>query len=182
MFPARFMLVVSASPCLCTAGGTPPEGCQCTPVTRRRYLGRLSGPLADRVTVKARMTIPSERDAQVLSPCTAVIAARVRTARDRAARRLYGTPWQVNADIPADALRAFPSQPGAFDPVGHALDVGQVSQRGAAQVQRLAWTIADLNSNHRPTHSDVLAALGFYQGDHDWLSQYSMNRYFPVPN
>jgi len=36
--------------------------CQCAPVIRHRYLGRLSGPLADRVTVKAQMTIPSERD------------------------------------------------------------------------------------------------------------------------
>jgi magnesium chelatase family protein len=181
-FPARFLLVVSEAPCPCAAGGTPPEDCRCTPVTRRRYLGRLSGPLADRVTVKARMTIPSERDAQALSPCTAVIAARVRTAREWSARRLYGTPWRSNAEIPADALGTFPVQLGVLAPVEHALEVGQVSQRGAAQVLRLAWTIADLNSNVRPIQSDVLAALGFYLGDHDWLSQYSMNRHFPVPH
>jgi magnesium chelatase family protein len=181
-FPTRFLLVVSASPCPCTASSTPPGECQCTPATRRRYLGRLSGPLADRVTVKARVTIPSERDTQVLSPCTAVIAARVRAARDRAARRLSGTPWRVNADIPTDALGAFPVELGALGPIDHAVDVGQVSQRGAFQVQRLAWTIADLNGNVRPTRSDVLAALGFYCGDHDWLSQYSMNRHFPVPH
>jgi magnesium chelatase family protein len=181
-FPARFLLVVSPSPCPCTAKGASPEECQCTPATRRRYLGRMSGPLADRVTVKARMTIPSERDTQVLSPCTAVIGARVRAARDRAARRLSGTPWRVNACIPTDALGAFPVDLGALYPVDHAVDAGQVSQRGAFQVQRLAWTIADLNGNVRPTRSDVLAALGFYQGDHEWLSQYSMNRHFPVPH
>jgi magnesium chelatase family protein len=181
-FPARFLLVVSASPCPCTAKGASPEECQCTPATRRRYLGRLSGPLTDRVTVKAWMTIPSKRDAQVLSPCTAVIAARVRAARDRAARRLSGTPWRVNAGIPTDALGAFPVDLGALGPVDHAVDAGQVSQRGAVQVQRLAWTIADLGGNVRPNRSDVLAALGFYCGDHEWLSQYSGNRHFPVPH
>jgi magnesium chelatase family protein len=181
-FPARFLLVVSASPCPCTADGSPLEQCRCTPVIRHRYLGRLSGPLADRVTVKARMTVPSQRDRQVLSPCTAVIAARVQAARDRAARRLADTPWQVNAGIPADALGAFPAEPGALDPAHHAADIGQVSQRGADQVRRLAWTIADLNGNVRPNRSDVLAALGFYCGDHDWLGQYSGNRHFPVPH
>jgi magnesium chelatase family protein len=181
-FPARFLLAVSAPPCPCAANGTPPQDCRCTPALRRCYLGRLSGPLADRIAVKARMTIPSECDAQVLSPCTAVIAARVRAARDRAAWRLSGTPWRVNAGIPDDALRAFLAQPGALSPIENALDADQVSQRGAAQVQRLAWTIADLNSNDQPTRSDVLAALGFYQGDHEWLSQYSMNRHFPVPH
>ncbi|HUN35886.1 MAG TPA: ATP-binding protein [Trebonia sp.] len=136
-FPARYLLVVSASPCPCTAAGTPPQLCQCTPVMRRRYLGRLAGPLLDQVTVKAQMTIPSERDGQALSPCTAVVAARVKAARDRAAFRLAGTPWHTNAGIPADALRAFPVR---------------------------------------------LAALAFYLGDHDWLSQYAGNRHFPVPH
>jgi magnesium chelatase family protein len=181
-FAARFLLVVSASPCPCAANDTPSPECQCTPAARHRYLGRLSGPLADRLAVKARMTIPSGRDTQVLSPCTDIIAARVRAARKRAARRLSGTPWRVNADIPSGALGAFPVEPGALVPVEHAVDIGQVSQRGAFQVQRLAWTIADLNGNVRPNRSDVLAAFGFFCGDHDWLSQYADNRHFPVPH
>jgi magnesium chelatase family protein len=181
-FPARFLLVASASPCPCTANNTASPECQCAPAARHRYLGRLSGPLTDRIAVKARMTIPSERDTQVVSQCSAVIAARVRAARKRAARRLSGTPWRVNADIPTDALGAFPVELGALDPVDHAVDIGQVSQQGAFQAQRLAWTIADLNGNVRPNRSDVLAALGFFCGDHDWLSQYPDNRHFPVPH
>jgi magnesium chelatase family protein len=128
------------------------------------------------------MTIPAGRDTHVLSPCTAVIAARVRAARDRAARRLSGAPWRVNDDIPSSALGTFPVQPGALDPVEHAVDTGQVSRRGGAQVVRVAWTIADLGGNVRPSRPDVLAALGFYLGDHRWLSQYSGNRHFPVPH
>jgi len=180
-FPARFLLVVSASLCPCGPAGTPPEQCQCTPAIRRRYLGRLAGPLSDRASVKARMTIASEHDRQVRSPSTAVVAGRVRAARERAARRLSGSPWRCNADIPADALGAFPVDPGVLDPIDDAVAIGQVSQPGAVQVQRLAWTIADLGGKVRPHRSDVLAALGFFRGNHDWLSQYSMHRYFPVP-
>jgi len=106
----------------------------------------------------------------------------VQAARKRAARRLSGTPSRVNADIPADVLGAFPAEPGALGPLHHAVDIGQVSQRGAVQVQRLVWTIADLNENVRPSRPDVLAALGLYCGDHDWLSQYAGNRHFLVPH
>jgi hypothetical protein len=48
-------------------------------------------------------------------------------------------------------------------------------------VVRVAWTIADLNSTDQPGVSDVLAALAFFQGDHSWLSNYSMSMSYPVP-
>jgi magnesium chelatase family protein len=62
-FPARFTLVLAANPCPCakaaSAGGA---GCACSPAARRRYLGRLSGPLLDRVDVKVRLQPASRRE------------------------------------------------------------------------------------------------------------------------
>ena len=53
MFPARFTLVLAANPCPCAKPPAPGRtGCRCSPAARRRYLGRLSGPLLDRVGVK----------------------------------------------------------------------------------------------------------------------------------
>ncbi len=48
-FPARFILVLAASPCPCS----PAPACTCTPLARRRYLARLSG-LLDRIEVHRR--------------------------------------------------------------------------------------------------------------------------------
>jgi magnesium chelatase family protein len=42
-FPARFTLVLAANPCPCAKIAGPAEGCSCSPATRRRYLGRISG-------------------------------------------------------------------------------------------------------------------------------------------
>ena len=52
-FPARFTLVLAANPCPCASAASAGRGCSCTPLVRRRYLARLSGPLLDRVDVKA---------------------------------------------------------------------------------------------------------------------------------
>jgi magnesium chelatase family protein len=103
-FPARFTLVLAANPCPCArttaAGGA---GCACTPLVRRRYLARLSGPLLDRVDVKveflpvSRAELLSDRQ---LAESSAVVAARVAEARARAGRRLAGTRWRLNAEVP----------------------------------------------------------------------------------
>ena len=117
MFPARFILVLAASPCPCARAATPGgSGCRCSPAARRRYLGRLSGPLLDRVDVKVVLQPVSRRDMlcdRRFAESSAVAAQRVAAARERSAARLAGTPWRLNAEIPGAQLRrAFPPQAG----------------------------------------------------------------------
>src|SRR5690606_37221779 len=52
-FPAAFQLVLAANPCPCGRDGD--IGCECSSIARRRYLGRLSGPLLDRVDLQIRV-------------------------------------------------------------------------------------------------------------------------------
>ena len=52
-FPARFQLVLAANPCPCGLGGS--DDCTCTSLMRRRYLGRLSGPLLDRIDLQVEV-------------------------------------------------------------------------------------------------------------------------------
>jgi magnesium chelatase family protein len=167
-FPARFMLVVGASPCPCATTTGPGEGCSCSPAARRRYLGRISGPLLDRVDVKiglhppGRTEPPGDRGPAKPSP---VIARRVAEARDRAARRLAGTPWWLNAEVPAAELRRhWPPAPGALTSIEQALEHGQISARAVAKIIRLAWTLADLTGTSRPGRDDCDSALSLYLG------------------
>ena len=112
---------------------------------RRRYLARLSGPLLDRVDVKVEL-LPVGRaellsDRQLTEP-SAVVADRVREARLRAARRLDGTPWQLNAEVPGSALRrSYRPAGGALAPLERAMDLGQVSARGTDRIIRMSWTL-----------------------------------------
>ena len=135
---------------------------------RRRYLARLSGPLLDGVDVKvellpvARAELLSDRQ---LAESSAVVAVRVAEARLRAAGRLAGTRWRLNAEIPGSELRrSFRPAPGALAPLERAMDRGQVSARGADRVIRMAWTLADLAGADRPRLAEISTALGLWLG------------------
>src|ERR1700733_8812104 len=167
-FPARFTLLLAANPCPCARGPGRQPGCDCTPAVRRRYLARLSGPLLDRVDGEGEF-LPVSRG-ELLSDATfaessATVAARVETARCRAAARLQGTPWRVNAGIPGSELRrSYAPAPGALAPLERAMDLGQISARGVHRVIRVAWTLADLAGVPRPSADQTSAALGLWLG------------------
>ena len=93
------------------------------------------------------------------------MATRVILARDRAAHRLRGTPWRLNAEVPGSELRrTWPPAPGALAAVERSMDRGQISARGVVKIVRVASTIADLAGRPRPTGDDCDAALGLWLG------------------
>jgi magnesium chelatase family protein len=167
-FPARFTLVLAANPCPCASAATARAACTCTPLARRRYLARLSGPLLDRVDVKAEFLPVGKAellsDRKLAEPSSAV-AGRVALARQRMASRLQGTPWRLNAEIPGRELRRrYAPAPGALRPLERAMDLGEISARGVDRVIRLSWTIADLAGVPRPTAAETCYALGLWLG------------------
>lgn len=167
-FPARFMLVLAANPCPCGLQGTAGHPCRCTPAGRRRYLDRLSGPLLDRVDVKVR--IGRATRAELLADrhfveSSATVAERVGQARERAARRLAGTPWHTNAEVSSSALHSrFRLPDSVMAPLHRGLDVGTLSARGLDRVLRISWTLADLAGEDRPGRTETSAALALWLG------------------
>lgn len=87
-YPARFQLVLASNLCPCAPAD--PRDCICAPMAKRRYLGKLSGPLLDRVDLRVQMH--SERAgafaAEEAEP-TARVRELVEAARVAAAQR-----WQ----------------------------------------------------------------------------------------
>jgi magnesium chelatase family protein len=167
-FPARFTLLLAANPCPCARMTGSGADCTCSPLARRRYLARLSGPLLDRVDVKVQLLPVSRAELLCdlrLAESSATVAARVLEARERAAMRLRGTRWRLNAEIPGGELRRkFRPEPAALAPMERAMDLGQISARGADRILRLSWTLADLAGVDRPGVAEVGYALGLWLG------------------
>ncbi|PTA46879.1 YifB family Mg chelatase-like AAA ATPase [Micromonospora sp. RP3T] len=167
-YPARSQLVLAANPCPCAK----PSGdadCECAPQARRRYLGRLSGPLLDRVDVQVQLmpvTAAELMETMTVSESSSTVAARVAAARRAAADRWAGTGHRLNAEIPGPLLRRPPWRLPAGDTaeLRARLDSGSISARGFDRVIRMAWTVADLDGRARPDRQDVLEALQLRTG------------------
>ncbi|SDR70543.1 magnesium chelatase family protein [Agrococcus carbonis] len=161
-FPARFQLLLAANPCPCGMFGT--GECTCAPQQRRRYFGRLSGPLLDRVDLQVRVdrVVPGQDDSR---RSTADASARVALARERAARRLSGTRWTAMGHVPGPWLRRhLPLEPSVLEPLEHALERGTLTMRGLDRAVRVAWTMADLAGEERPSRTHIGSALALRKG------------------
>lgn len=161
-FPARFQLVLATNPCPCAQ---PRESdCTCGLQVRRRYLGRLSGPLLDRVDIRVHLRPLTAMSAHAGQPRdgTCVVRERVLAARDRAVWRWSEYGWHTNVEVPGSKLRSeFALTTEATEPLEHAMRLGQLTARGADKCLRLAWTLADLASLDRPGWDEVAMALNF---------------------
>jgi magnesium chelatase family protein len=165
-FPADFTLILAARPCPCAAAAG--QACSCTPLQRRRYLARLSGPLRERADITIAMDPPppvGPPGAATFSQCSTAVACRVAAARQRAAARLAGTPWQLNARVPAAELHRFSPAPGALAPLERAVELGQLSRFAAGRVLAVAWTLADLADRPQPEAADISRALRLRLGE-----------------
>jgi magnesium chelatase family protein len=176
--PARFQLVLAANPCPCgraldpvLAGSQP---CTCSAHQRRRYLGRLSGPLLDRVDLRLVLDRPNAADlafGEAQAEASAIVAARVAAARERAAHRLRGTPWLTNGEVPGPELRRrFSPDLEGTAALDRMLRSPDISARGVDRVLRLAWTVADLAGRTRPGLADVRAAQGLRSAEGRWAA------------
>lgn len=166
-FPARFQLVLAANPCPCGLGGS--DDCTCTSLMRRRYLGRLSGPLLDRIdlhlTVR-RVGAVQLTEGSGSGVTTALARARVEAAREAAAQRWRPEGYALTAQLPGSLLRSARWRLPASDrsALDRALERGALTMRGYDRVMRVAWTIADLEGAGRPTADHLGRALYLRKG------------------
>ena len=167
-FPARFLMVLAANPCPCGRFSQTDDFCECPPSAIRRYQARLSGPLLDRVDLRVqvdRVTRDQLAGRGARGESTAVVADRVRAARERAVMRFAGTPWRTNSDVPGRELRSrWHAVSGAMDEAERNLERGVLTARGLDRVLRVAWTVADLAGHDRPDATDVALALQLRTG------------------
>jgi len=161
-YPSRFQLVMAANPCPCAPAHD--RDCVCPSAVRRRYLGRLSGPLLDRVDLRATLEPVVALSAADVEPgeSTGTVRARVVAARAAAATRWTDYGWRSNAEVPGPMLRSRFRLPRAVvRPLDDGLRRGELTARGADRALRVAWTLADLAGRDRPDELMVGRAILF---------------------
>jgi magnesium chelatase family protein len=146
-YPANFMLVAAMNPCSCGYATHPTRACTCTPPQVRQYLGRVSGPLMDRIDL--HVEVPAVRhDDLVAEECgepSIVVRRRVVRARRVQAERFKGRGYYTNSRMsPADVKRYCTSSAEAQGILKSAMARLSLSARAYHKILRVARTISDL--------------------------------------
>jgi magnesium chelatase family protein len=163
-FPASFQLVAAMNPCPCGWAGDPSGRCHCSGEQIARYVGRISGPLLDRIDliVEVPRVAPAELRAEAPpGECSAHVRQRVHAARAHQCQR--GDP--VNARLPpAELARLAVLEVATRDLLERAMERLQLSARAAQRILRVARTIADLADCERIQSAHLAEAIGYRRG------------------
>jgi magnesium chelatase family protein len=168
-YPARFLLVAATNTCACGYLGHPQKACSCTARAAEKYLGRLSGPLLDRIDLQievgpvdfadwaASAQAPGPREGSSAAARGRVVAARALQARrwGEGAAALNGlvepSVLRRGANASAEAMRTLEAAQG----------VAAFSARALDRVLRVARTIADLAGSEPILPAHVIEAVRF---------------------
>lgn len=148
-YPAGFMLVASMNPCPCGYYNHPTKECTCAPGAVQRYLGRISGPLLDRIDIQVEiMPVPFDELSSLEKGETSdAIRRRVVAARHIQSARYAGTPGVFcNAQMTAKMLTDYgrPDDDG-LQMLRTAMERFDMSARAYDRILKVARTIADLD-------------------------------------
>ena len=147
-FPAEFMLVAALNPCPCGYRGDPRRECQCSVPQIEKYMGKISGPLVDRIDIHLEVPAVPFRElaASRAGTSSAQLRETVLAARRRQAERFAGSATRANARMTSREIRAHCRlEPPAVELVRAAVaDLG-LSARAHDKILRVARTIADLD-------------------------------------
>jgi magnesium chelatase family protein len=165
-FPASFMLVAAMNPCPCGYYGDPTRECRCTPAIIQRYLGKISGPLLDRIDIQIEVpAVPyKELRAGEVAESSADMLARVEAAREIQAPRGH-----ANSRLPARVLRKL----CALDDSGErtlemAMRRMSLSARAHDRILKVARTVADLDRSESVTSKHVAEAVQYRSLDRNY--------------
>ena len=151
-FPAGFVLIAAMNPCPCGFFGDPRRACLCSAAEVRRYRGRISGPLLDRIDLQVEVPalLPNEIRGGTPGESSAEVRRRVDRAHSRQLERFAGKRIVCNSQMGACDLRSHCGLDSAGERLlDAAIERLHLSARAYGRILKIARTIADLDGRDR---------------------------------
>ncbi len=165
-FPASFMLAAAMNPCPCGFWNDPTRECRCTPLQIQRYVGRISGPLLDRIDI--HIDVPAVRfrdltgDTAPGTEDSNAIRERVIRAREQQHARFAGEKIFSNAAMTPRMIRHHCRIDAESEQMlERAMTRLGLSARAYDRILKVSRTIADLEGSVKVCSPHVAEAVGY---------------------
>ncbi len=163
-YPCNIMLVASMNPCKCGYYGDPRHQCTCTPAEIKKYMGKISGPLLDRIDLHTEVSSLSydELAGGAKEEPSSEIKKRVNRARAIQKKRYEGLSIHSNSDLSPALMKEFCSLgkeenrvlKSAFEAMG-------LSARAYDRILKVSRTIADLEGSEKIHSEHIMEAIQY---------------------
>ncbi len=163
-YPSKTTLILAGNPCPCGNAFDPSKVCTCTPLQIKNYLGKLSGPLLDRIDIYIEI-LPvkyKELDDEAYGEKSETIRKRVIKARKIQLERYKGLKIYSNSQLSTSAINRFCKLDGeckiliknAFEKLG-------LSARAYGRILKVTRTIADLDGKEKIEAKHLAEAIQY---------------------
>ncbi len=169
-FPADFMLVAALNPCPCGYRSDPRRNCNCTPPQIEKYMGKISGPLLDRIDIHVEVPAAEYKELASSTPGTSSAEIRdlVEAARIAQIERFTDLNILYNAQMSSKQIREFcPLNNECIEVMKNSVNELGLSARAHDKVLRVARTIADLESSKNIELYHLTEAINYRMLDRD---------------
>jgi magnesium chelatase family protein len=165
-FPAQFMLAAAMNPCPCGFFGDVSNECRCTQPQIQRYIGRISGPLLDRIDI--HIDVPAVKFKELRGrdlpdgESSEKIRERVTAAREKQLFRFKGENIFANAAMPPRLIREHCALDVESEKMLETAMLRQgLSARAHDRILKVARTIADLEASDQIQTTHISEAINY---------------------
>lgn len=163
-YPARTTLICAANPCKCGNYLDESKECSCTPKQVQQYLGKLSGPLLDRIDIHIEVASVKYKDLESHEEGekSSVIRERVNRARKIQQERYKGLNIFSNAELsPSMIKKVCKLDEKSKEILKNAFDRLGLSARAHNRILKVARTIADMEESENIKVNHLLEAIQY---------------------
>jgi magnesium chelatase family protein len=173
-FPADLMMVAALNPCPCGYRGDPRRACNCSPIQIEKYVGKISGPLLDRIDIHLEVApVPfRELSDKTTGTGSAEMRQKVVAAREIQKQRFKGDRNTLNGRMNPRQIRKHCKLDAAAESIlKSAMEEMGLSARAHDKILRVARTIADLDQSETIASQHLHEAINYRTLDRNYWAK-----------
>lgn len=163
-YPSKFMFVASMNPCPCGFYGSKDKECTCSEQAITRYMGKISGPLLDRIDIQIEVTPVKYQSLEngSANETSEDIRKRVNAARKIQLNRYKGLDIYSNSELTPSLIKKYCKLDKKSGQILHnAFDKLGLSARAYGRILKVARTIADLEAKENIQVNHIAEAIQY---------------------